>query len=529
MNKKLDASAGDGADRSHAAEEGGTRPSETELRDILDAHQAWLDGKDSGKRADLSSANLGGADLQNANLHGANLKGANLVGADLTDADLRNADLSGAELTDTTGLLGENLGGSNLSGAKLPDDITKFDTLNHITALSQTARNTFLALVGACVFCWITVASTTDVELVTNSGSSPLPILQTEVPIVWFFLAAPIALFSLDIYLHLFLQPLWRGLAGLPAIFPDGRSLDQRAYPWLLSGLVRGYVRLLKTNRPPLSRLQNIVSIIFAWWIVPLTLFLFWLRYLPKHDWFATFFHIFILAVSIGFGLLTFLSASAILRGDNVNPFRVTDGWTRQRIYPVVAFLLAGIAIWIVSDEAINGSRAVKCQFSGGWTWVPTAFKCVGYDVFAKLDKEVISIRPTDWKEKDDPQLELVTGRELRGVNLRFASAIGAFFVKANLVDANLQRADFSGADLREAVLWNAEFQGARLMSADLRKAKFWQADLQGAVLWNADLSGAKLAKARNLSQQQLDRACGDVKTELPPGLTISMCPEKFE
>ena len=80
----------------------------------------------------------------------------------------------------------------------------------------------------------------------------------------------------------------------------------------------------MKTTRPPLSLLQNFVSIVFAWWIVPLTLFLFWLRYLPKHDWFGTTFHIVILVMSVGFGVLTFLSARAMLRGDKVKPYRLT-------------------------------------------------------------------------------------------------------------------------------------------------------------------------------------------------------------
>ena len=537
MNEKPDESNDQGADRAQAAEQAGARLSEAELRNILEGHQAWLDGKEAGERANLSGVNLGGADLRKANLHSANLSAANLDGADLTDADLRNADLSGAELTGVTGLLGNQLGGSNVSGARLPDDIAAFDALNHVTELSQTARNTFLALVGACVFCWITIGSTTDVELVTNSASSSLPILDAEVPIVWFFVAAPLALFSLEVYLHLFLQPFWHGLARLPAIFPDGRTLDQRAYPWLLSGLVRAHVRLLQSSRPPLSRLQNFVSIVFAWWIVPLTLFLFWLRYLPKHDWYGTTFHIVILVVSVGFGSLTYWSARELLRGDKVIPFRLTEWWSRQRISRIIPFFLVGIVFWTFSNEAINGNRAVKCQFLGDWTLVPTAFKCLGYDVFANLDQEIISVRPADWRKKDDPQLELVRKRELRGVNLRFASAIGAFFVKANLVDANLEDADFSGADLREAFLWNAELQRVNLTFADLRKAKFpnadlrnaklRNADLQGAELRNADLSGAILAKARNLSQEQLDRACGDEKTELPPGLTIPLCPQK--
>ena len=60
--------------------------SETELRDILAKHDAWLCSKQGGMRANLSwaslsEANLSGASLSRANLSRANLSGANLSGA----------------------------------------------------------------------------------------------------------------------------------------------------------------------------------------------------------------------------------------------------------------------------------------------------------------------------------------------------------------------------------------------------------------------------------------------------------------
>ena len=92
------------------------------LREILDAHKLWLEGK-GGKRADLSCADLScadlscadlrDADLRCANLRGANLRGADLRGANLSDADLRGANLRGADLR------GANLRGANLIGADL--------------------------------------------------------------------------------------------------------------------------------------------------------------------------------------------------------------------------------------------------------------------------------------------------------------------------------------------------------------------------------------------------------------------------
>ena len=63
--------------------------SEDELKAILAAHKAWLEGTgDEGKRA-----NLRGADLRGANLCVADLRDADLFDADLRDADLRGASL----------------------------------------------------------------------------------------------------------------------------------------------------------------------------------------------------------------------------------------------------------------------------------------------------------------------------------------------------------------------------------------------------------------------------------------------------
>ena len=39
------------------------------------------------------------------------------------------------------------------------------------------------------------------------------------------------------------------------------------------------------------------------------------------------------------------------------------------------------------------------------------------------------------------------------------------------------------------------------------------------------DLSYADLTDAKNLTQTQLDKACGDAHTKLPEGLTLKPCP----
>jgi uncharacterized protein YjbI with pentapeptide repeats len=93
---------------------------QSELKEIFEKHQKWLNVVAGGIRADLRGANLMGADLMDANLRGADLRGANLRGADLMDANLRGADLRGADLMGAD-LMDANRRGANLMEANLMD------------------------------------------------------------------------------------------------------------------------------------------------------------------------------------------------------------------------------------------------------------------------------------------------------------------------------------------------------------------------------------------------------------------------
>ena len=533
-----------------AAQEEGAKLREVsgeDLKQILAAHKTWLetDGE-KGKRADLSEANLQEAHLFHANLQAADLRGANLQGADLlaanlqgadldwanfegeadsklaganlTGANLQNANLSDAKLSDVTGLLADKLAGANLSNAKVPENIAAFDGLARVEEISRIARPIFIGLLAGCVYSWLTIATTTDARLLTNSASSPLPIIGTEIPIAGFYWMAPILLLGVYVYLHLYLQRLWEGLADLPAVFPDGKPLNKKVYPWLLSGLVRAHFKLLKDQRPLLSRLENWATIFLAWWIVPVTVVVFWLRYLPRHEWFGTGLHVALLILSIGGAILLHRHAGATLRRD-VTAFRWRRPWFDRRTYQAAVAVGLGLVVALVSLSAIEGDArrdppSYSVVLGGIATWVPTAFDRMGYRTFANLREANVSTKPATWTglaerrpeepekldktlvEKARAEFAQVKGAPLRGADLRHADAFHAFLAKADLRDAKLQ-----GAYLR----------AAHLQDADLRRAK-----LQGADLRRAELQGADLSGAQNLTREQLDGACGDDETTLP-------------
>jgi Pentapeptide repeats (8 copies) len=166
----------------------------------------------------------------------------------------------------------------------------------------------------------------------------------------------------------------------------------------------------------------------------------------------------------------------------------------------------------------------------------------------------VIGRRERTWGNGETVPLNLrnvqLKGANLQGANLQAANLWRANLQAANLWRANLQLADLWRANLQGATLPQADLQGANLQEANLQaanlqganlqpfkfhlKANLSQANLQGANLQEANLQGANLqganlTEAKNLTQDQVQTACGDNNTKLPAhlaGLILPSCPQ---
>jgi Pentapeptide repeats (8 copies) len=112
----------------------------------------------------------------------------------------------------------------------------------------------------------------------------------------------------------------------------------------------------------------------------------------------------------------------------------------------------------------------------------------------------------------------------LRGADLRFAGLSNASLIFADLRGAYLGGAYLSGAHLNFANLSGAHLDVANLHGANLGYGDLHRANLREANLHGANLSYADLLGAKNLTQDQLDKACGE-NTKLDPPLTIKPCP----
>jgi uncharacterized protein YjbI with pentapeptide repeats len=474
-------------------------------------------------RANLSECNLSNSDLRGAVVDGVNLEKASLVSANLrgaalrqtklTDAclvssDLREVNLRGCDISNLNGgLLPWQLAGAVLTAAKLPPAFEKlYDKLGSVAEISDSAKKLFLGLLAGCLYCWLTIGMTKDVDLITNRSSSPLPIIQAVIPIVGFYVAAPLILLCVYFYFHFYLQKLWEELATFPAVFSDGKPLYQRADPWLFNDLVRAHFSMLRPDRPFLSYFQQWLSVVLAWWLVPLTLVLFWGRYLPRHDRLWTYFHAVIFAVAVVAAWRLHRLARKTLRGEE----RLSFKQSVRRPGPYLGILAA----LIVMAAAITISRAAI--LGSPESPVPRVLTLLGYSPFADLFQADVSLKPVDWTGRSDSELDRVKGANLGLRDLRHAMAWGAFLAKARLQGsdlqnaflfmANLQGAELSVANLHDANLYGANLKGASLYDANLQKANLKEAKLNGAVLNLADLRDAFLVEA-DLSRANLPNA----------------------
>ncbi len=154
--------------------------------------------------------------------------------------------------------------------------------------------------------------------------------------------------------------------------------------------------------------------------------------------------------------------------------------------------------------------------------------------------------------EQDNQRLDLhktnLQRSSLSKANLQAALLYEANLQAAVLNQANLQAAVLDEANLQAAILWKAnlkkagllvaelqwadfkeaELQGAFLNKAKLQGAKFFGTNLEGADLSEANLDGADLSGAKNLKQEQIDKAFGNKNTTRLPEKENLKAPEHW-
>jgi hypothetical protein len=291
-------------------------------------------------------------------------------------------------------------------------------------------------------------------------------------------------LFIYFFYFHIGLQRLWEELARLPVVFPDGTSLFQKASRWMLNGIAR--VRLAPDSiaTTPLLRLQYVISLFLAYWLLPGTIAFIWIKFLPRQEYLITTAHCVVLSLAVSSALYVYrlaLKTLAILPHSKIG-------------IPIPLF--AGI-IFVL---ALSASVAL------------VSFRLPVSPAHVDFRESDLSTRPTDWdavQAKLDASLATPPGREdigsalatVKGVilshlNLAYMKAFGSFLVNSDLVGADLTHADLYKADLRGVNLEGGKLNRAWMFRARLELSNLQHADLEGADLRYANLRRAQLFQA---------------------------------
>src|SRR6266403_1323932 len=520
-----------------------------ELAEILDQHKIWVEsGGESGVKADLCGVNLAKADLTGVNLQGAHLHRTNLAGADLSMAnlrgvslvrsnlqnanllgtELRGANLMGANLYGAEGLWFGRLGGTNLFDAVLPESISAVDSSKAIGDATKIARWFYFLTVGASLLCCLLIAFTTDVRLLVNSSAVPSLRLGNVLPMTGLYLGGPLVLLALSLRFHFLLLRLWGSMAALPAVFPDGQTLEKDG-PWYLMGLVRRHFRWQGESRSAMTAFETVLSTVLAYWIVPVTLFFFWLRYLPRQDFRGTLLHVLLMTLSVATATCVPFVVSRVLRPGDIrlpkskNILRMVLGTTRAALATGCILFLFSLGV----NRGLPFDRTTATEESPADVrrWAAMVFQSVGFRPYADLTEATLSTPPPRGTVWNDQTVEGIAGAKLNQMNLRFARGYKAFLINAKLWRANLEgaylsEADLRGANLREAllrsavldraqlthaILVSAKATGTNLTASDLRFADLSYGTFENAVISNARVSGASLY-AVNLRNAQLLR-----------------------
>ena len=514
------------------------------LEEKLAGHFEWVQSRGTaGKRADLSGAELEGAELigvnlRYADLHDANLKAADLLMADLRDAclvrtnfrdaclvgtNLEGANLENASLDTAMGLVPRQIAGANLHEASLPPQIEKFEARTEFERTGRMVNGIFTAIMWVCALSWALIWTTRDLQLLTNS--SALRFLHSSaaaaaLPTGQIYLVAPFALFILYLVFHFQLQHLWDLVLELPAVFPNGRSLDENQ-PRIVAGLLRNHFRWMIQDDSAARIAEKILAVFLAYWIAPATLLLFWARYLTMQEIHGTVLQEILAVTAFGAALHA-----------TVKVGRPAERWMLQENFParaaaklreirpltaalVFLFILTFLSAGTMAGVPHSKERAPQYMEGSIRRWASSVLWLAGFDPYANLTEAAISSAPPGWSGADD-QVSVVKGARLNDSNFRYAQAYRVFLANAHLWHTNFQgaflpQADLRGADLgqsnlRFAILDQARLNhanldrsrldGANLSRADLRDANLSYTSLKGAILTDARLDGATLYSA---------------------------------
>ncbi|MFI5020196.1 MAG: pentapeptide repeat-containing protein [Alphaproteobacteria bacterium] len=428
--------------------------------------------------------------------------------------------------------------------AEVKEQIAKLIEAANDTA--KVCRAQLAALLLVVLYLGITLLSTND-EALLRGSEVKLPQLNTGLSLRQSYLWAPVVFVFLHVALLINLDLLAAKLRGLNQLLDRLGSDGVREYYRLLLAPFT-FTQVLAGPREG-SPVRWLVEA-FTWLAivaVPLGLILAaQISFVRYHDAFVT--HLHQVLVTIELAALAFFLTR--FRGGRTATTPKSRAWrlTKWSTLAVAVLLILKLS-WL--DASIPDHRYEFSLKARAFNLIDLlCHDCRNLTVSGRIlvnelpGPEIVALYLVRGLSGQVAAREQSSGLNLGGRDLRFAHLVGDTLYRADLNFADLRGAFLTLTHLEEASLLLAQLNGASfldahlskvdlshanltdadLMGADLTDAKLYDADLSGAQLSSANLSGADLHDAKNVWQGQLDGACGDDRTNLPPGFTIKHC-----
>jgi uncharacterized protein YjbI with pentapeptide repeats len=402
-----------------------------------------------------------------------------------------------------------------------------------VAATAADTRTAYFTFLTAGLYLAVTVGATTHEELL-NGSRVPLPLAGVDLPIVGFYVVAPLLLLILHFNLLLQFRMLANKAHCLNGAIEGLRVAGDRAdartflptFPFVQMVAGRPESRLVGN----LLRLAIWLSVVWAPALILLEVLV---RFLPYHSSAVTWWHRSLILIEL---LLLWLlwPGSLWRRNEGIRRFGARGlkrRWTWLGLGQLSILLLACLAFATLPGEGLEQRLAsilpvkvVAGERTMPWpTWwflerpeSPFArnLRLHETSLVEGINAQTKSSR-LDLRKRDLRYAEL-TGADLRQSDLRnatldgailsYAYLDGALLSEASLKKADLRNARLKGANLYRARIEGADLGGAHLEGASLARANLERADLTSAWLLGADLKNARLTRA-TLSDAHLQGA----------------------
>jgi uncharacterized protein YjbI with pentapeptide repeats len=404
-----------------------------------------------------------------------------------------------------------------VAGNKYSEIIAKEDDLGSARKAVEDAAavSTGLWVSYLFMFFYVSVAAgaVTHLDLLLENPVR-LPFLIIELPLLAFFLVAPLLFLIIHAYTLVHLVLLARKSVQfherLYALFPSANTAEITEVEDRHNRQIRNDIRrqlpsnifvqflagpsdVRNTTFGQLLRAIAWLTLVFG----PIALLLeLQIQFLPYHGLQLTWLHR--CALILDLLLLWWLWERILIGYDRPRKWSVRSSWSK-----CLLGACSIVTIWFSCTLAIT---------PGEWQEVVTVRPLYRFffhgDIDPNTHRRLSLLSNTlvlprfnvyDALKVDDPkkvvwreQLLSIRGRELNG-----AVFDGAFLERTDAQGAQLQGASFVGADLRGSALTGVNLSGASLNFARLQGAIFLRANLDGATLVGSSLQGANLTAAR--------------------------------